>query len=79
MHEPMKMIRFAILIGALHISLGLVLKFVNNLRESQVKHVPIPVCWLWLLWGGLIMWARFGGISSISRWFAAGSLRCSQG
>jgi len=72
MHEPMKMIRFAILIGALHISLGLILKLVNNLREHEVKHAPIPVCWLWLLWGGLFMWAQFGGISSISRWFAEG-------
>ena len=72
MHEPMKMIRFAILVGALHISLGLILKLVNNLKEHQIKHAPIPVCWLWLLWGGLLMWAQFGGISSISRWFAEG-------
>jgi V/A-type H+-transporting ATPase subunit I len=72
MHEPMKMIRFAILIGALHISLGLILKLVNTLREHHRKHAPIQICWLWLLWGGLFMWAQFGGISSISRWFAEG-------
>ena len=72
MHEPMKMIRFAILVGALHISLGLILKLVNNLRERHYKHAPIPIAWLWLLWGGLFMWAYWGGISSISRWFAQG-------
>jgi len=74
MHEPMKMIRFAILVGALHISLGLVLKFVNNLREHEFKHAPIPISWLWLLWGGLLMWSYWGGISSISRWFAEGGM-----
>jgi len=74
MHEPMKMIRFAILIGSLHISLGLVLKLVNTVREREFKHAPIPVAWLWLLWGGLFMWAYWGGISSISRWFAQGML-----
>jgi V/A-type H+-transporting ATPase subunit I len=74
MHEPMKMIRFAILVGALHISLGLILKLVNNLRERHYKHAPIPIAWLWLLWGGLFMWSHMGGISSISRWFAEGGL-----
>lgn len=73
-HEPMKMIRFAILVGAIHVSLGLVLKFVNTLREREYKHAPIPVSWLWLLWGGLLMWAYWGGISSISRWFSEGLL-----
>lgn len=73
MHEPMKMIRFAILMGALHISLGLVLKLVNTVRERHYKHAPIPVAWLWLLWGGLFMWSYWGGISSISRWFAEGT------
>lgn len=74
MHEPMKMIRFAILTGALHISLGLILKLVNTVREREFKQAPIPVAWLWLLWGGLFMWSYWGGISSISRWFAEGSL-----
>jgi V/A-type H+-transporting ATPase subunit I len=72
MHEPMKMIRFALLIGALHMSLGLGLKFINCIRERHFKHAPIPVAWLWLLWGGLSMWSYWGGISSISRWFAQG-------
>jgi len=74
MHEPMKMIRFALLIGAVHISLGLILKLVNTVRERQFKHAPIPVAWLWLLWGGLFMWSSLGGISSISRWFTEGML-----
>ncbi|MCJ7506883.1 hypothetical protein MUP05_10535 [Candidatus Bathyarchaeota archaeon] len=74
MHEPMKMIRFAILAGVLHISLGLILKLVNNLREHEFKRAPIPISWLWLLWGGLFMWSYWGGISSISRWFAEGGM-----
>lgn len=74
MHEPMKMIRFAILVGALHISLGLILKFINTLKEREFKHTPIPISWLWLLWGGLFMWSYWGGISSISKWFAEGLL-----
>lgn len=74
MHEPMKMIRFAILVGALHISLGLVLKLFNTIREREFKRAPIPVAWLWLLWGGLIMWSYWGGISSVSRWFAEGGV-----
>ena len=74
MHEPMKMIRFAILVGTLHISLGLILKLVNNLKEREFKHAPIPISWLWLLWGGLLMWSYWGGISSISKWFAEGLL-----
>ncbi len=72
MHEPMKMIRFAILVGTLHISLGLILKLVNNIKEREFKHAPIPISWLWLLWGGLLMWSYWGGISSISKWFAEG-------
>jgi V/A-type H+-transporting ATPase subunit I len=74
MHEPMKMIRFAILIGSIHISLGLILKLVNTIKERERKHTPIPVAWLWLLWGGLFMWAYWGGISSISRWFSEGMI-----
>jgi len=74
MHEPMKMIRFAILVGTLHISLGLILKLINNLKEREYKHVPIPISWIWLLWGGLLMWSYWGGISSISKWFAEGLL-----
>ncbi|MCW8801863.1 MAG: hypothetical protein OQK81_00740 [Candidatus Bathyarchaeota archaeon] len=70
--EPMKMLRFAILVGAIHISIGLVLRFVNEIRHKHYKFAPIPVCWIWLIFGSLFMWAYWGGISNISLWFSEG-------
>jgi len=72
--EPMKMLRFAVLVGSLHLGSGLVLKFVNEVKHRHFKLVPVPLFWLWLLFGGLYMWAFWGGISNISKWFADGSL-----
>jgi len=72
--EPMMMLRFAILVGAIHLSLGLILKFINELRHKHYKLAPIPICSIWLLFGSLFMWAYWGGISNISKWFAEGSL-----
>jgi V/A-type H+-transporting ATPase subunit I len=70
--EPMKMLKFAILVGAIHISTGLVLRFLNELRHKHYKLAPIPICWIWLIFGSLFMWAYWGGISNISLWFAEG-------
>ena len=72
--EPMKMLKFAIFVGAIHISLGLILRFVNEVRHKHYKLVPIPICWIWLFLGGLFMWAYWGGISNIAKWFSEGSL-----
>jgi vacuolar-type H+-ATPase subunit I/STV1 len=72
--EPMKMLKFAILVGTIHISLGLVLRFLNELRHKHYKLAPIPICWIWLIFGSLFMWAYWGGISNISLWFAEGIL-----
>jgi V/A-type H+-transporting ATPase subunit I len=72
--KPMMMLKFAILVGAIHIGLGLILKFINELRHKHYKLAPIPICCIWLLFGGLFMWAYWGGISNISKWFAEGSL-----
>ena len=72
--EPMKMLKFAILVGTIHISIGLFLRFVNELRHKHYKLVPIPICWIWLIFGSLFMWVYWGGISNISLWFAEGSL-----
>ncbi len=71
-HEPMNMLRFAIFVGVIHISLGLILRFLNDIKQRRHRLAPVPVCWLWLLWGGLFMWAYWGGISNISKWFAEG-------
>jgi len=72
--EPMKMLRFAILVGAVHLSLGLILRFINEIRHHHYKLAPVPIYWLWLLLGSLFLWAYWGGISNITRWFAEGSL-----
>ncbi len=70
--EPMKMLRFAMFVGVVHLSLGLILRIINEIKKRHYKLVPVGVCWLWLLLGGLFMWAYWGGISNISRWFAEG-------
>lgn len=70
--EPMKMLKFAVLVGVVHLSLGLILKFINEIRHRRYKLAPVPICWLWLLLGGLFMWAYWGGISNISKWFSEG-------
>lgn len=72
MQEPMKMLQLAILVGAIHISLGLALRLVNEVRHKHFKLAVVPIGWAWLLWGGLFMWAYWGGISNISKWFAEG-------
>ena len=72
--EPMKMLKFAILVGTIHISIGLVLRFINELRHKHYKLAIIPICWIWLIFGSLFMWAYWGGISNISLWFAEGTI-----
>ena len=72
MQEPIKMLKFAILVGAIHISTGLILRFVNEIRHKHYKLVPIPICWMWLFLGGFFMWVYWGGISNISKWFSEG-------
>ena len=70
--EPMKMLRFAIFVGTIHITIGLILRFVNEVRHKHYKLVPIPICWIWLFLGSLFMWVYWGGISNISMWFGEG-------
>ena len=71
-HEPMKMLRFAILVGVAHLSLGLILRLLNEIRTRHYSHILTPISWLWLLLGGFFMWANYGGISNISGWFSEG-------
>jgi len=74
MHEPLSMLRFAILIGVALLSLGLVLRVVNKIREKHLKAALVSGCWIWLLLGGFFMWVYWGGISNITRWFAEGTI-----
>jgi V/A-type H+-transporting ATPase subunit I len=70
--EPMKMLRFSLFVGVVHLSFGLILRIINEIKKRHFKLIPVGICWLWLLLGGLFMWAYWGGISNISRWFAEG-------
>jgi len=74
MHEPLSMLRFAIFVGVVLLSLGLVLRVLNNIRKKQLKPALISSCWIWLLLGGFVMWVYWGGISNLTRWFTEGSL-----
>jgi len=72
MHEPLSMLRFAILVGVIMLSLGLVMRVVNNFKKRRPKGALISSFWVWLLLGGFFMWVYWGGISNITRWFAEG-------
>jgi len=74
MHEPLSMLRFAIFVGVTLLSLGLVLRVVNDVRKKHLKPALISSCWIWLLLGGFFMWIYWGGISNITLWFAEGTL-----
>jgi V/A-type H+/Na+-transporting ATPase subunit I len=74
LHEPLSMLRFAILVGVILLSLGLVLRVVNDVREKRQKPALISTCWLWLLLGGFFMWIYWGGISNFLAWFSEGSI-----
>ena len=71
-HEPMKMLRLAILIGVIHISLGLGLNIFNNIRAKHRHEILISLCKLWLLWGGFSMWVFYKGLSQIQLWLSVG-------
>ena len=72
MHEPLNMLRFSIFIGVILLSLGVVLRVINNLRRQLGRAALISICWLWLLLGGFFMWIYWGGISNFTKWFAEG-------
>lgn len=72
MHEPLSLLRFAILVGIVMLSIGLVLRVINNIREKSFKPALISTFWMWLLLGGFSMWIYWGGISNLTLWFTEG-------
>jgi V/A-type H+-transporting ATPase subunit I len=72
MHDPLTMIRFAILIGVSFITFALVLRVMNHLKRREIAHVFASLCWIWFLLGGFFMWIYWGGISQIITWFGKG-------
>lgn len=50
--NPMRLVKYAILIGVLHISLGLILDFINRLLNREFKEALSSLLWIWLYWSG---------------------------
>ncbi|MBM3291267.1 hypothetical protein FJY84_01155 [Candidatus Bathyarchaeota archaeon] len=71
-HEPMKMLRLAILFGVIHLSMGLCINIITNIRKNHRHAILISSCWLWLLWGGFFMWVNFKGLSQVQSWLSIG-------
>ena len=71
-HEPLRLIRFTILIGISFITLGLLLRVINHLKRREGTRVIATICWIWFLLGGFFMWVYWGGISQITTWFGEG-------
>lgn len=60
LENPMMMIKYAILIGTLHISLGLIINLVNKLLNREYKEALSPLLWIWLYWSGSYLVFTYG-------------------
>jgi vacuolar-type H+-ATPase subunit I/STV1 len=72
MLEPVSMLRLSIFVGVALLSFSLILRIVNNVRNSEFRRALISVAWVWLLLGGFTLWVYWGGISNLTRWFGEG-------
>jgi V/A-type H+-transporting ATPase subunit I len=71
-HEPLRLLRFTILIGVSFITLSLLIRVINHLKSREGAHAIATICWIWFLLGGFFMWVYWGGISQITAWFGEG-------
>jgi V/A-type H+-transporting ATPase subunit I len=71
-HEPLRLLRFTILIGVSFITLSLLIRVINHLKSREGAHAIATICWIWFLLGGFFMWVYWGGISQITTWFGEG-------
>jgi len=64
---PTVLLKIAIYMAVIHISLGLVLNLVNKLRRRELMEaVAGPITWLWLYLGGAYLFATYGsGVFSV--------------
>jgi V/A-type H+-transporting ATPase subunit I len=54
MEEPMEILRLALYVAMLQISLGLVLQVVNHVRSKRYRQALVgPVLWLWFYWSAV--------------------------
>jgi V/A-type H+-transporting ATPase subunit I len=67
LEEPTKMFKLSLFIGALHISIGLILNLLNKLLRREFREAFFePVCWLWF-YGGL-MYSVFSFKLDLGAW-----------
>jgi len=71
-HEPLRLLRFTILIGVSFITLSLLIRVINLLKRREGARAIAGICWIWFLLGGFFMWVYWGGISQITSWFGEG-------
>ncbi len=71
-HEPLRLLRFTILIGVSFITFSLLFRFINHLKRREGAYAIAAICWIWFILGGFFMWVYWGGISQITTWFGEG-------
>lgn len=60
-HSPMTLLKYSIMVGVFHISLGLLLDLINKLSSRRFKEAIIgPIPWLWLYWSGSYLVFSYG-------------------
>lgn len=56
LEEPMKMFKLSLLVGVVHISLGLILSVINEILEGEYRKAFFGhVCWLWFYVGAMYL------------------------
>jgi len=54
MEDPMEILRLALYVAMLQISLGLVLRVVNHVRSKEYRQALVgPILWLWFYWSAV--------------------------
>ncbi|MHA2289517.1 MAG: V-type ATPase 116kDa subunit family protein [Promethearchaeota archaeon] len=71
-HEPLRLLRFTILIGVSFITFSLLFRVINHLKRRERARAIAAICWIWFILGGFFMWVYWGGISQITAWFGEG-------
>jgi len=69
--NPKQFMIFAVIVGVAHIASSIVLRLLTEIKRHHYKLIPMPMAWIWLLFGGTYMWLSFGGISNLDKWFTS--------
>jgi len=59
--SPMTLFKYAILVGVVQISFGLILDFINKTMNRRFKEALTgPLMWMWLYWSGVYLVLTYG-------------------